>query len=128
MIFRLDIGTVQTVYITIKVVSYSFPACGEVYSIKLHLSATCGRSLDFFRYSSFNNYDLKVDTLYYMVSLNIFLHLTAWYTSFNNYDLKVDRLYYMVSLNFFLHLTAWYTSFNNYHLKVDRLYYILINY
>jgi hypothetical protein len=25
----------QTVYITIKVVSYSFPACGEVYLIKL---------------------------------------------------------------------------------------------
>jgi hypothetical protein len=54
----------------------------------------------------FNNYDLKVDTLYYMLSLNFFLHLTAWYTSFNNYDLKLDRLYYMLSLNFFLHLTA----------------------
>ena len=63
-----------------------------------------------------------------MLSLNFFLHLTAWYTSFNNYDLKVDRLYYMLSLNFFLHLTAWYTSFSNYDLKVDRLYYILINY
>ena len=37
MIFRLDIGTVQTVYISTKVVSYSLPACGEVYSIKLNV-------------------------------------------------------------------------------------------